>query len=264
MGNIARRIIDAVQNSLLDRLALQMTQVLGPVLFLGTMGSTVWMRTTLWLIPAMLVLVALAWLLGALANRRPRPRPRPRSPYDGLHELPANGIEAWKELPAEGLRPPRAMRKLVMTLALGRALPWTGVLSTALYLGAVAMLLGLAQTSSAFGADINPTLSDPETRVKLGDACIILIALLALRRWAVEQCDRLAPLPETGANPTWAGWTIGFLFLAFALSLAATFFHLPYWSGVAATVVILTLSAILPSSRDRVLEFLFGKREDPA
>lgn len=259
MGNFARSIIDAVQNSLLDRLVLRTHLLFGATALWSLATSDPEALMALWFLPALLILTALAWLIGAIANRRPRPH----TPYDSLHSQPSNGFEAWKELPEGGLRPPRIMRRVVAGLAVGRASPWPDLLGIVLWLGAFAALFGLAHAPDADWSNIHPALSDPTIRVRLADACLALIALGILRQWAVEQSNRLDPRSETATPPAWVGWVVAFLLLAFALSWAALFFHLPSWSGVAATVAVLAVAAVLPSARDRLLDVLFGKRQDP-
>lgn len=259
MGNFARRIIDAVQNSLMDRLVLRTHLLLVAASLWSKATSGPEDLTAFWVIPTLLILLVLIWLIGAIANRRPRPR----TPHDRVHAPPANGFEAWQELPEGGLRPPGIMRRLVAGLAFGRASPSADFLAGVLGLGVLAVLFALAHAPDADWSNIHPALADPTIRVRLASACVALIALVTLRQWAVEQSKRLDPTLETGAPPAWTGWVFAFLVLAVSLSLAAIFFHLPSWSGVAATVAILTLFAILPAWRDRLLDLLFGKREDP-
>lgn len=105
MENLARKIIDAVQHSMLDKLFVR---VVPQWSFL----SLIWMQLS----PsasgagAMVLFAGIAglWLvyslLDAVADQSPRPRPR--TPYDPVYEFPPDSLLARDRQSSEGLRPP--------------------------------------------------------------------------------------------------------------------------------------------------------------
>ncbi len=184
MGNLARKLIDAGQHSLLGSL---LVQLLWPCAWLfwfvldelapeGTDPRVVLMALAI--LPAG---VFLFWLIGALANRR-----SPGGALERLHVDHANGFEAWQEPPEGGLRPPRVMSSIVT--ALGASPDRKGSLAEFL----LAMtLLGLAFALAAIGPDfwarIHPDLGSSSLRRILALSCAALLTLLTVRTWATNQ-----------------------------------------------------------------------------
>jgi len=186
VGNFARKIIDAIQHSLLGPLLVQL-------LWCSWLAWIVFDSLSPYALPhtvALPVLVMipgglfLAWLLGALANRRRRPRSAP--PLERLQMDPSNGFEAWSELPVGGLRPPGLMRWIVTTLG---ARPDEGRrwIEFALHTVSVAVCLALILGDPEAWWRVHPALATPSSRLPLGIAFIAILTVLAVRNWASVQ-----------------------------------------------------------------------------
>lgn len=185
MGNLARKIIDAIQHSLLGTL---LVQLLWPCAWLFWVVLDELAPETTDSLPTLIILVLLPvglflfWLVGALANRRRAPG----TPLEKLHVERANGFEAWQELPEGGLRPPRVMRWIVTVL--GASPERKGSLPEFLL---VMTSMGLAFTLAALGPDfwtrIHPELESLSLRRTLALSFATLFALLIIRNWATNQ-----------------------------------------------------------------------------
>lgn len=193
MRNLARKLIDAVQNSLLGPLLSALAGGVMPMALLVI--SLAPPLTDLWLVPpvlGLLVLVsALAWAIGALANRRPRHI----SPLHAVQLAPpyelSNGFEAWTRLPADGLRPPEAMRWIVTRLG---AHPEEEAhrLEAALGLGAMILTGTLCLVSSDIWQRFYPALAAPSARLLPALIGVAILTALQVRVWASTQRKLLA------------------------------------------------------------------------
>lgn len=260
MGNLARKIIDAVQNTMLDSL---LSRLVG-LLWIGSIWQSQMQSDGMEVMATILiatgVIFALAWMLGALANRRPSPR---KGPLQRLHQPPANGFEAWSELPAGGLRPPKLVRAAIMMLGTrkSRFSGWVRLMSFCAFLLAIGLIWALPNRPPSFWAGIHPWLSDTSVHDRLWAACAGLVVFLTIQSWATEQRARLEPTPIP--MPPVSDW-VSFAWVAisvFALCLAATtLLNLPFWIALALTIV-LSLTALAPPWRNEFLDAIFGKRD---
>ena len=263
MGNFARKIIDAVQNSMLDRLLLRYL-VLWPV---GSFwdernseyGSGI-MATVLF---ALLGLFGIAWILGALANRRPQ---RTEGAYRRLQESHSNGFEAWSEEPAGGLRPPSFLRWIVMSLGNRWDRPTWAFLTEFLgFIAAFVLLWSLANLSDAFWADLHPALANAAGQDILWISATVLLVFVVFRLWAGEQRDRIAPPAEPRGlpQPDWVPFLI--LSVLAVASTAMIGFHLEWarWTAVV-PLVPLAVVGLVPRWRRAFNDGAFGKQTEPA
>lgn len=261
MGNFARKIIDAVQNLLLDRLFLRVF----PLWWVGSLWeerlgdqAPDFMGSMLF---AVLLVFAIGWALGALANRRP---PSTGRAFGRIQDPPSNGFGAWSELPAGGLNPPSWLRVAVVTLG-GRPPPnpWMALVEVSLFLAACVLLWPLAHRPADFWVDVHPTLADGSVRDGLWLGAVVVVVLMVLRHWATEQCARLEPERETRDPITseWFGFGLSSVVLVWMTLFAIGIFEWPIW--IAAIVVLaLVIVAFLPKWRTGLAEMLFGKRAE--
>ena len=198
MGNLARKLIDAVQHSLLGSLFVAILTGVMPfvpaAIHLAPYETVPWIGLPLF--GLFIIAAFMAWLVGAVANRRPRRL----SPLHALQLDPppqaANGFEAWSELPAEGLDPPPFMRAIV---ALIGAHPEQD--GRRLELNLTLAVMGLLFLLGVVGSDVwqrfYPALADPSARLLPALACLALLTLLVIRGWASAQ-RRLLARPAPG------------------------------------------------------------------
>lgn len=258
MTTLARKIIDAVQNLLLDKLLLRLLPLLWIVVMwddLHPLDAGIFEFGAFVALPLPFLV---AWALGALANRRPQPSSR--SPYDRLHETPPNGFAAWDELPQGGLNPPRLLRTIVSTLGARPPTHWLTLAEALIFMTALAITLALSVKDPGSWGNLWPPLEQPRVRDHIYLAAVALMALVLLRGWAAEQRIRLEPEapppPSSGRS----------LHLTSGLILAATGGYIafmmdrPVWWGLAAGAV-LGLVLFGPPWRDHVADALFGKRK---
>lgn len=254
MRNIARKIIDATQHAMLDRLAAKSV----PLIWLFSM----WERLspsdsgaiTFAFLGAGLVLIFLVWTLGALAKAPPKPRQR--SPYDQLHESPRSGFSAWDSPPDGGLRPPAALRWIVMTFG-RRVSARLYVGEFLIFIGAFALVWLLSRHPETLWSNLPAWLAERSSPQSLFLAVSAVVVMLSIRAWAVEQRDRLVhsvmPRSLTGA--------IVFLvaFAAFIGMMMGDLFGFGLLWGTAGAVGLVALAFLSPW-RDRVADTVFGKR----
>lgn len=194
MGNFARIIIDAIQHSMLGSLLFRLFWPCSWLIWFifdhltGYEPGQSVVLLPLVLVPGGLFLI---WLLGAFANHRPRPS----SALERVQDPPANGFEAWNELPAGGLRPPRLMRWLVGLLgnSPGRRSSWFAV---TLVLGAWSLAVALAAIGSTFWEKIHPALGDASNRLLPALVCAGVVTAFVVRGWASDQ-RKLLELPPS-------------------------------------------------------------------
>ena len=262
MGNFARKIIDAVQNLFLDKLVLRL--------------CSMWWLAMMWessrpdddglifassIFAALLVLFAIAWMIGAVANLRPQQR---KGRLQRLETPPSNGFEAWLEPPEGGLRPPPWLRKLVIRLGRPRTFgDRTMMARLALFLPVFVGMTVLAYGSETLRAKIHPSLANGLTRDALLLGAMVAFALMLLRSWAVEQCDRLEGTPPRRPPPQSDLVRYGGLCL-FMLMLALVFYltlGLPLWI-IAVLVLTLVVIAFIPTWRKWVCDLSSGKPDE--
>ncbi|MGA0546057.1 hypothetical protein ACO2Q1_12345 [Brevundimonas sp. VNH65] len=195
MPQLARKLIDAIQNTLLDGLIFRLLNMLMASLAAARLSGveTAPDYAFLFLIPAFIGLIFMAWLLGFLANRS---QPPATTPLARLHQPRRNGFEAWHDPPAGGLNPPVFFRRFVKVLS--RANRWLAVPA---WIGWIVGLLAL----------VAPSWPSPEWRAMDGGvldryADLIFASVLALGlllsflMWASESNRRLTSASQTQAS----------------------------------------------------------------
>ena len=258
MGNLARKIIDVVQNLFLDRLFLRVF----PLWWIGSLWEKrqpdQYFGVMLPLMFSVFALFAVAWGLGAVANRRPLLRKGPR-PW--LQGTPENGFEAWSKPPAGGLRPPSSLRRMVMVFGHrpNREI-WLPLAEVAIFLSAIVVLWALAYGSVPW-ANLHPASSNSSVRDALWIGTTAVLVLMVLRHWAIEQRDRLEPPEERPNLPKsdWVPFGLFSMFLVMMAALACISFRWPLWIA-AAPLLPLGVVAFVPKWRGPLLDAWFGKR----
>lgn len=258
MGNFARKIIDATQHTMLDRLAARSV----PLIWLFSM----WERlspsdssaTTFALLVGGLVLIFLFWALGALANASPKPRPR--SPYDQLHESPRSGFGAWDRPPEDGLRPPAAVRWLVMTFGRRDSI-WLTVVELLIFFGTLALAWVVSREPAAYQAALPSWLAERSSPQGVFLVASAAVLTLSFRSWAVEQRDRVVH----SARPPSRVVAVVFLFAfaAFIGMMLGDLFGGGLLLGSAIGVALVALTVLSPW-RGHVVDALLGKQTLPA
>jgi hypothetical protein len=256
VGNLARKIIDAVQNSMLDKLVARLFPLLWVFTFWDRLAPSDSWTGFMILIFALLGLFALYWVIGAIADEPPRPRRR--RPFDQLHERPVDGFSAWEKLPPEGLRPPALIRCLVMTLGV-RGPSWISVIEVLALPCTFGLTWMLAYKSGTFWTGVHQALAEQTVREQVFLAAAVVLTVLILRGWAVEQRQRISPSPAPGL-PVLGSILLGVAFTAMLGMIVSEFLGFGLLAGAMGGIGLLAV-AIGPPWRDKVLEFLFGKRE---
>lgn len=199
------------------------------------------------------------WLLYSLleAAADQSPKPRPRSPYDPVHVYPSNIFRVSDQPPKERLRPPPFMRSLVMRFSVGGR-SWISIVEGLMFIGAFALTWTLAHKSQSFWSKVDPRLAEQTSREQLFLAASVVLIALIVRGWAVEQRERLSP--STARAPVLGLILLGVVVAALLGMWASDFFGFGPVAGLVGGVGLLAV-AFGPPWRERVLEFLFGKRE---
>lgn len=255
MGNLARKIIDAVQNSMLDRLFVRLFPLLWIASMWEQLSPSEYGAGTLMLLLGVAGLWLLYSLLEAAADQSPKPRRR--SPYDPVHVYPSSSLPVSNQPPKECPRPPAFIRSLVMTLGFGGR-SWAFILESLMFIGAFALVLALTYKSQLFWSAVDPRLADQDSRERLFLAASVILFALFIRGWAVEQRERLAP--SAGRPPVLGSILVGGVFAAFVGMIVSDLLGFGLLAGAIGGIGLLAV-AIGPPWRDKVLEFLFGKRE---
>jgi len=198
---LARKIIDAIQNSLVGDLVIRSFWLIS--FFWWSFTDTLTPggldpRIGLSLLATCLLGMTAIWLLGVLANKPPKRRKRHWS--DEPEPLTANGFGAWHILPADGLRPPAFMRRLVTILGANEMQPRSSTRPyfLAAYTGVLTLMCGLVFWPE-LSEKIHPWFASAEHRLLLAHACLVVLIAFLIRQWAVDQKRLLA---EPGlANP---------------------------------------------------------------
>ena len=207
MTNLARKLIEAIQNSLLDKLFMRLWPILyiiqlavyekGPPLRMDHVLITYAFGAFI----CVLAFVFLAWALGILAIYE---RPKGRSALERIHDAPRNGFEVWSVPPVGGRKPPRLARAIVMALGQTRSRKtvrrdW---LPFILWLAAMALLL-LRYFDQAWLAPVSPYLVGPGARDGILWGVLAIMFIAVLRAWAVDCRKQLgADAPMPAAAPT--------------------------------------------------------------
>lgn len=187
MPQLARNLIDAIQNTLLDSLVFRLFNMVFVTLSATILYEIGPMQVyaVLILIPTWIGLIFFAWLLGYTANRLPRPA---TTAFERLHRPNRNGFDAWHNPPAGGLNPSPFLRRLVTVLS--RANRW---LSAPVSLGWLAGLLALyaLSFSSPEWLAMDGAWLDQHAALILGFALAfgLLLSLLAWGRDSQQRVD---------------------------------------------------------------------------
>lgn len=191
-----------------------------------------------------LILLLVAWLLGALARTPPR---RDATALERVQDRPSNGLEVWKIPPAGGLRPPRPIRWLVQTLG---ARPGPAGLGSLLVfaLTLAAWLCLAAGHSQSWLARLNSGWFSIRTNEAVQRACMALLFLAFVHQWATEQRARLAGAWPFSPPTPWMSIAYIAIFGLFLGLGAVIVFNLPLWIAPAVSAGLV------------VVELLFGSR----
>lgn len=263
MGNFARKIIDAVQNLMLDRLLLRSVPLWPVGSFWDERNTGYGSGIMASVLFVLLGLFGTAWILGALANRRPQ---RMGGASRRQRESHSNGFEAWSEEPAGGLRPPAFLRWIVMRLGKRPDRPTWAFLTDFLgFLMAFILLWSLANLSEAFWTGLHPALANAAVQDTFWVGATVLLVFVVLRLWAGEQRDRLEPPAPLQGLPG-SDW-VAFLTLSIlAVAITAMIgFHLE-WPGWTAAIPLVPLAVVglVPRWRRAFNDGAFGKQTEPA
>lgn len=208
METLARKIIDAIQNSLVGDLVIRSFWLISFLWWHITDALTpggLDYRIGLSLLATCLFGMAAIWLLGVLANKSPRSQKRYWSDEPG--PLTANGFGAWHILPSDGLRPPAFMRRLVSILGANemQSRSSTRPYFLAAYTGLLTLMGGLAFWPE-LSEKVHPWFASAEHRLLLAHACLVVLIAFLIRQWAVDQKQLLAesgpespPIPASAA-----------------------------------------------------------------
>ena len=193
MQRMAQRLIEAVQNTLLDTLFVRLL----PFLMLSDLWGRVFERRSASELQLGLILMAagllfLSWLVGFLAIHE---RSNGVWILERAEGAAANGFDAWSQRPPAGLKPPGAMRALVTVVGTPTPLPartmtWLGLIVLAGWLGAY---FGLEFGSNGLLAAVSPILAAPGVRHDLILGLVVIALLMIVRDWAVYSRANLAP-----------------------------------------------------------------------
>ena len=254
MGKLARKIIDAVQHSMLDRLLLASFPLLGLAAWWDDRWESPTPDLTLWLLVGLPTVFIVAWLIGVVANH---------AGHDRASD-PMDGFGAWALIPPERLNPPGWIRAIVFALTFRRSAVsvWWSLLSMAVFMGALCLLLILSREPLPEWAYVHPAMANPAFVDRVWFISAGLFVATVVQSWAFEQRRRLDP-PSQTQQPERSRW-FDVMFLAVALvplglAVSVAFGGLK-WIMTTVAVIILT-AAVAPLWRRRGLEVLFGKQD---
>lgn len=253
MGNLARKIIDAVQNSMLDRLLLASFPLLGLAAWWDDRWESPNPDLTLWLLVGLPTVFIVAWLIGVAANHA-----RPRRGSD-----PMDGFGAWALMPPERLNPPDWIRAIVFALTFPRSsASWWALFSMAVFMGSFCLLLILSRQPLPEWAYVHPAMADPAVVDRVWFISAGLFVASVVQSWAFEQRRRLDPTTQT-EQPERSRWfDLAFLTIVLVplgLVLSAAFGGLKWIMAIVAVIILTAAGA--PLWRRRGFDFLFGKRD---
>ncbi len=190
MSGLARRLVEAVQHSLLGALLVRLCWPLSMIFLVDSQlkpHNPAFFASALF---GAVIMTILAWLIGILAIYQ---KPRARMALERVADAPANAFGVWSQRPAGGLRPPQVTRSLVMILGRpnSQKAVWIGRLASALAAVAFVALMAASCSNGALLVRISPSLAkDPSIRVGLICCVGILAAAVSVRDWAVN-CRKL-------------------------------------------------------------------------
>lgn len=195
MTEAARKLIAAVQHSLMGALLVRLWPALWIISLLGDRPGRPTNPLLLVMLPAAALLLFLAWFVGFLAVHR---RPAGRAMPERLYDAPSNSFEAWAEIPRGGLKPPRLIRSLVMSLGRKDSKPVVWVWGTVSMScgGVLSVLIVMSYFDNAALASISPALATASAQTTQVLCLAVLTAAVVVRRWAVDYRDQLS----SGAN----------------------------------------------------------------
>lgn len=198
MGNFARKIIDAIQHSMLGSLLVRLVWPCGWLIWLvfdKLSPNGLDYRFVGPFLLLLLISVFLIWLLGTFANRRPRSA----LSLERVQDEPANGFDAWSELPEGGLRPPPLTRWIVTAIGESPELrrSWIGF---GVGMASLALAFALAVFDSEFWEGIQPALGDPSVRLLPAMAFVAIFIGAVIRNWASDQRKSLEPQPVNSSK----------------------------------------------------------------
>lgn len=208
MDTLARKIIDAIQNSLVGDLLVKLYWPLG-YMWAALTERAVYPDFSKPLIASWLAAgaigVCLAWLLGKIAKTAPR-LTKDGFLMDQVARPLENGFQTWSQPPADGLRPPRLMRRFVEVIGETKPLgeQKLGWLSFSFLISTVLVGISLVFLPK-FWFEIHPLFASEPTRIVLVQTCLIVLVAFQVRQWATEQKRRLAaqekPFVSTAMSP---------------------------------------------------------------
>ena len=192
MSGLARRLVEAVQHSLLGALLVRLWLPLWMINFVVDQSNPrddeVFLSSV---ISVTAVVMFLAWLLGVLAIDR---TPKGRTALERCQDAPTNTFEVWTQCPVGGLRPPRLIRSLVIIL--GRTDSQKGVweeLLVCILPIALSFLILAVYSNGVLPDHANPFLANPSVRTNLIWCMVGLSVAACVRSWAIRYRKLLAP-----------------------------------------------------------------------
>lgn len=208
MDTLARKIIDAIQNSLVGDLVIKLYWPVGYLWVAATeqVAYPDLSKTPMAIYFAIGVPgILLIWILGKAAKTAPRLSDEGIM-LDQIARPLENGFQTWSQPPANGLRPPRAMRRIVE--AIGGPKPLGdqkfGWLSGVFLIAAMLVAISLVLFPNVW-SDAHPFFASEPTRLVLIQACLLILVAFQVRQWATEQKCRLAsqdqPSVSTAMSP---------------------------------------------------------------
>lgn len=199
MDTLARKIIDAIQNSLVGDLVMKLIWPFGYLCVAFTEDVAFPTGGSPLLGPYAVLLLAsifLIWLLGTIAKTAPR-RPMISHLSDRVTRPPENGFETWSQPPANGLHPPEFMRRIVETIG-GTRHPKDqkfGWLSVAFVIAAILLAASIGEFPG-FWSKAHPLFTSAPMRLVIIQACLLVLLVFQVRQWATEQKLSLARQDE--------------------------------------------------------------------
>lgn len=200
MDTLARKIIDAIQNSLVGDLLVKLYWPLG-YMWVALTERAAYPDLGKPLIASWLVLgvvgVCLAWVLGKIAKTSPR-LTNDGILMDQVARPLENGFQTWSQLPTDGLRPPRVMRRIVEVIGGTKRVGdhKFGWISFVFLMGSMLLAVSLV-LFPGFWSDRHPLLALETTRIVLVQACLLVLVVFQVREWATDQKQRLAAQSQT-------------------------------------------------------------------
>lgn len=254
MGNLARKIIDAIQHSMLDRLLLASFPLLAVATWWDGRGESPAPDLTLWLLVGLPTVFIVAWLVGVVANHARHHR----------GSDPMDGFGAWSLMPPERLNPPGWIRAIVFALTFPRspASVWWALPSMAVFMGAFCLLLILSREPLPEWAYVHPAMANPAVVDRVWLVSAGLVVAMVVQSWAFEQRRRLDP-PSQTEQPVRSGWidlaVLAIVLIPLGLALSAAFGGLRWIMAIVAVIIV--TAAVAPLWRRRGFDVLFGKRD---